>query len=180
MPSPDTTRPWVMRSVYLVFLSYQYVCLEYAHLIFNLSHICAAYRGYPQTQVLLPPEANRPTTTKGFSHVVASDAAKYRKLGCIQNHLHQERRGIYAGGACGEVPPLTSFCSIREESDMNMQFIGLTSRHNLPAQLPPDIMPFDPVAVSLDSPKSTTLSYSRGFVRVIQQGEHQPQKRSTL
>lgn len=47
-----------------------------------------------------------------------------RRLGRIQKHLHRERRGIHAGAAGAEAswPSLFPLCSIREATDMNMQF----------------------------------------------------------
>ncbi|KAI1428023.1 hypothetical protein F5Y12DRAFT_711655 [Xylaria sp. FL1777] len=39
-----------------------------------------------------------------FSQLWLAMLAKCRKLGRIQNHLHQERRGIHAGAAGAEAP----------------------------------------------------------------------------
>lgn len=60
------------------------------------------------------------------------------------------------------------------KTDMNMQFIGLTSRHNLRAQLPLDTLPFVPDAVSTYSPKLTVDDSHSIHEASYALSEHQP------
>ncbi|RWA03377.1 hypothetical protein EKO27_g11728 [Xylaria grammica] len=83
---------------------------------------------------------------------VASDACQVQEASPNPKSLASRK----AGGFMRVLQHLGPFRSIREETDMNMQFFSLTSRRDLSAQLPPD-------ASSRVLPASSYSERSPGF-----------------
>ncbi len=66
----------------------------------NIGHFCTS-----RLTADPDPATKRELTEDGrFLQLWLAMLAKCRKLGRIQNHLHQERRGIHAGAAGAEAP----------------------------------------------------------------------------